>query len=118
METKYVRSHSGFFAIFPNSLGLQHVELAEHVDDARNVGDAGFVFLEEGKFHVYGKSLSLGIASKSVAEDEMNAAFEKGELRLYPFSDKGFIVTNAHLPGEFEVVTDLDDLFKKRVFRP
>jgi hypothetical protein len=48
----------------------------------------------------------------------MNAAFEKGELRLYPFSDKGFIVTNAHLPGEFEVVTDLDDLFKKRVFRP
>lgn len=120
METKYVRSHSGLFAIFGEGLGLQHLAIAEHVDDARNMGDAGFVFFEDDKFHVYGKSLSLGIPSKMIAEDEMNEALAKGEIRLYAYdgpTGSGHIATNAHLPGDFEPVTDIKQLFEARVFR-
>ena len=118
MDTKYVRSHNGLFAIFGEGLGAQHLHIAEHVDDSRNMGDAGFVFIEDDRFFTHGKSLSLGITSKADAGDEMNDAFDKGELRLYPYRvDVGYIATNAHLPGDYEIVTDLKTLFTKRVFK-
>lgn len=120
METKYVRSHNGLFAIFSNGLGMQHVAMAEHVDDARNVGDAGFVFEDEGEFKVYGKSISLGITSKAIAEKEMNDALAKGEIRLYWYegsTGEGYIATNAQLPGDFEVLTEMKQLYEKKVLR-
>lgn len=120
MQTKYVRSHSGLFAIFSENLGMQHIDVAEHIDDARNVSDAGFLFVEDGRVYVHGKSESLGIASKGSAETVIHESFEAGRIRLYRLSGglvEGYIATNAELVGDFEPLTDLAQLFKKRIMR-
>lgn len=118
METKYVRSHDGIFAIFSEGLGMQHIEMAEHIDDARNMSDAGLVMEVDGHFAVYDKSLSLGINSKAIAEVEMDKALADGAIRLYWYESRkgeGYIATNAHLLGDYEVATDFETLKKKRV---
>lgn len=117
MRTKYIATHSGFFAIFNEGIGLEHVHMADHVDDARNSRDAGFVDAVDGELGVYGQSISLAVRANKATGDLMNEALEKGEMRLYPFREFDWIATNAHLPGDFEVATSVDDLIKKRIIR-
>lgn len=115
-----MRSHSGLFAIFSENLGIQHIDVAVRIDEACDVSDAGFLFVEDGRVCVYGKSESLGIASKAAAETAIHEAFEAGQIRLYHISERlaeGYIATNAVLAGDFEPLTDFDQLFKKRIMR-
>jgi hypothetical protein len=120
MFTKYVRSHSGLFVMFSKRLGVQHVDMADHIADARSISDAGFVEIHSGEFVVYGKSITLGIACNDEAAREMNRALHAGEIRLYgygPYADDGdMIATNAALPGNFEVLKEIEELRRLKIF--
>jgi hypothetical protein len=117
MQTKYVRTHSGLFAIFGAGLGLQHREMAYHLEDARSVRDAGFVECDpyENEFCVYGRSLTLGLGCNRDSEKDMKSALKSGNLRLYAL-DGGVFATNAELTGDYEIVQSADELFNRRVF--
>jgi hypothetical protein len=119
METKYVRSRSGIFAIFNTGIGLQHIDIVHYLEiEPRLVSDAGFVDVMGDRLEVYGKSLSIGVEASLKAEEPMNRALREGKMRTYALGGDASLTfaTNAILPEDSSLVTSLEDLYRTRVF--
>ena len=73
MRHKYVIDELENFMIF--SENVQHISAGRILTDVNHtkIIGAGFVSLENGEVHCYGKSASLGIESRGSFDDEVIA---------------------------------------------
>ncbi len=113
MQTKYVITRSGKFALCNENTGLTHPQILQRFLDNEEATSAGFAYMENGQFRVYGRSTGLQIASDPFAADAINRAVENGELLLLDiFEGETFIAANC---GDGESVEDIAVLFKKKI---
>lgn len=115
METKYIRLRDGTVAIFNESTGVEHWAMARDYFRDSEVTDAGFVYWQDGMFHVYGHSRSLGLTCSQSAAEDLSYALSEGTLKLRPFRDREELFYATTQPGKGKTVTHVSELYSSRV---
>jgi hypothetical protein len=99
METKYIRLKDGTIAIFNESTGVEHWAMAYDHFGRAEATDAGFMYWQDGSFHVYGRSSSLGLSCDVFAANDLSNALKAGKLYLVPLRDEHFYATTRSDKG-------------------